>query len=290
MDHTPPYNNSSSEDTEDHTEEHRDKRQRTARHTAANEEADHLDIADQAQSDHCNHHDTVLSEVHIHPHNGLVDRRTIVSTFLLSRTGHALHSQQDSNDNDNTEEEEEEEEDDWDNAVEIKHAMGTDLRGVENCKANIDLNCASIETVKTRRLNWLMDNPLDLADDHHPDPFAWSFQERQDWRDNGAFILAADVVYDDSLTDALVDCLEKLITNPLPVCHPRHYIGRVAYMTMEKRYNFSLDELAVVAQAYEYFKTRIGKSEVLEAEEIDASSLSRHCDYDRTKDLVTNAS
>ncbi|KAK3818082.1 MAG: hypothetical protein J3R72DRAFT_502905 [Linnemannia gamsii] len=369
MDHTPPhkvkhtrndihdaedsYSANDANDAND-TEDHRDKRQRTTRHTVVNKESDHPDIADRSERDHSNEDDTVLSEVHIHPDNGLVDRRTIVSTFLLSRIGQAVDSQQDSNDN------EEEEKDDnkndrdkddcWEYAVEIKHAMGTGLRGVgsqvwmgcfllidwivhiqeqlngtvvleigagtglasiattllitadriyctdydsdilENCRVNIDLNCASNETIKTRRLNWLMDNPLDVIEDHHPDPFAWRFQERQDWKDNGAFILAADVVYDDSLTDALVDCLEKLLSEPLPVSHPRHYIGRVAYMTMEKRYNFSLDELAVVAQAYEYFKIRIGRSEVLEAEEIDASSLSRHCDYDRTKDLVTNAS
>ncbi|KAG0377352.1 hypothetical protein BGX24_006270 [Mortierella sp. AD032] len=304
MDHSPPHTvkhtRNNIHDTEDSyspndandTEDHRDKRQRTTRLTVVNKESDHPDIADHSERDHSNEDDTVLSEVHIHPDNGLVDRRTIVSTFLLSRTGQAVDSQQDSNDNE--EEEKDDNKDDcWEYAVEIKHAMGTDLRGVdydsdilENCRANIDLNCASNETIKTRRLNWLMDNPLDVVEDHHPDPFAWRFQERQDWKDNGAFIFAADVVYDDSLTDALVDCLEKLLSEPLPVSHPRHYIGRVAYMTMEKRYNFSLDELAVVAQAYEYFKIRIGRSEVLEAEEIDASSLSRHCDYDRTKDLV----
>lgn len=43
----------------------------------------------------------------------------------------------------------------------------------------------------------------------------------------------------------------------------------------------------MVAQAYEYFKVRIGRSLLIEAEEIDVSTLTRHCDYDRTKDLVT---
>ncbi|KAG0314729.1 Methyltransferase-like protein 22 [Linnemannia gamsii] len=249
--------------------------------------------------------------------------------------------------NDKDEDEHEEESDPWDYAVEIKHAMGTDLRGVgsqvwmgsfllidwivhiqeqlngttvleigagtglasiaanlliaadrvfctdydsdilQNCMTNVDLNSAANDIVKTRRLNWLMDDPLELMEEHQdPDPFGWSSQERQDWKDNGAFILAADVVYDDSLTDALVHCLEKLLSDPLPFSHPRYFIGRVAYMTMEKRYNFSLDQLAVVAQAYEYFKVRIGRSLLIEAEEIDVSTLTRHCDYDRTKDLV----
>lgn len=42
-----------------------------------------------------------------------------------------------------------------------------------------------------------------------------------------------------------------------------------------------------MAQAYEYFKVRIGLSLLIEAEEIDVTTLTRHCDYDRTKDLVT---
>jgi hypothetical protein len=63
---------------------------------------------------------------------------------------------------------------------------------LENCKTNIDLNCVSKENIKTRKLNWLMDDPFDFIKDDHLDPFAWSCQELQDWKDNGAFILAAD--------------------------------------------------------------------------------------------------
>ncbi|KAF9086551.1 Methyltransferase-like protein 22 [Mortierella sp. AD031] len=284
--------------------------------------------------------DTVLSEVHIHPENGLVDRRVITSVFHLSRTdqdttennddhsslGHDAaedthttecsytsmppqHAHPMGNNPINKTQEKDKDENNthWDYAVKIKHAMGTDLRGVgsqvwmgcfllidwvvhikqqlsnsavielgagtglasiaaslltsidrtyctdydgdvlENCKTNIGLNCNTNDSVIiTRRLNWLMDDPLDPVQDDYPDHFAWSSQERQDWKDNGAFILAAD--------------------------------GTV--------YNFSLDRLAVVAQAYDYFKIRIGRSRVIEAEEIDASTLARHCDYNRTKDLV----
>lgn len=43
------------------------------------------------------------------------------------------------------------------------------------------------------------------------------------------------VVYDDSLTDALVACLERLLCEPLPEDHPRKAEGRVAILTMEKR-------------------------------------------------------
>lgn len=91
--------------------------------------------------------DIVLSEVHIHPDNGLVDRRTITSTFLLSRKGKPVVDSQQNNcldnninkcseinaqgdDSDKDEDEPEEEPEHWDYAVEIKHAMGTDLRCV----------------------------------------------------------------------------------------------------------------------------------------------------------------
>ncbi|KAF8945860.1 hypothetical protein BGZ47_001819 [Haplosporangium gracile] len=281
---------------------------------------------DHDDEDQTHEDDTVLSEVHIHPDNGLVDRRTITSTFFLSRKGQPILNCQKDNSPDNSsdkshlreqddDKDKDEKPDHWDYSVEIKHAMGTDLRGVvleigagtglasiatnilvavdrlyctdydsdilQNCMANIDLNCPADENVMTRRLNWLMDDPMEPVEDNRKrDPFGWSSQEHRDWKDNGAFILAADVVYDDILTDALVDCLEKLLSEPLPVSHSRHYIGRVAYMTMEKRYNFSLDQLAVVAQAYEYFKIRIGRSSLIEAEEIDTSTLTRHCDYD----------
>jgi len=43
------------------------------------------------------------------------------------------------------------------------------------------------------------------------------------------------VVYDDSLTDALIETLEKLLVEPLPESHEFHAAGRVAFVTMEKR-------------------------------------------------------
>lgn len=58
---------------------------------------------------------------------------------------------------------------------------------------NIDLNGVANDIVKTRRLNWLMDDPLEAIEENQiPDPFGWSSQEHEDWKENGAFILAAD--------------------------------------------------------------------------------------------------
>ncbi|KAF9965748.1 hypothetical protein BGZ70_004195 [Mortierella alpina] len=142
--------------------------------------------------------------------------------------------------------------------------------------------------IKARRLNWLMEDPMQPLEDQR-DRFDWLDTEAEEWRTKGAFIFAADVVYDDSLTDALVACLERLLCEPLPEDHPRKTEGRVAILTMEKRYNFSLDELDVVAQAHDYFVKRIGRSSLIEAQRIDYSSLGRYCDYDRSKDLTIQA-
>lgn len=130
--------------------DHRHKRQRTTTEeiTKSENRSDQLEHKDDHdEQGQTNEDDIVLSEVHIHPDNGLVDRRVITSTFLLSRKGQPiLDSQQEicldsstsmSNNievqddvQENDKDVHDEELDLWDNTVEIKHAMGTDLRGV----------------------------------------------------------------------------------------------------------------------------------------------------------------
>lgn len=51
------------------------------------------------------------------------------------------------------------------------------------------------------------------------------------------------------------------------------------------RYNFSLNELDVVAQAHDYFVQRMGRSTQLQLTRLDTRSVGRYCDYERTKDL-----
>ncbi|KAF9421916.1 mRNA binding protein puf3 [Podila epigama] len=166
-----------------------------------------------------------------------------------------------------------------------------DTKVLANCQFNIEANSAYIRpdnTVVTKRLNWFLPSPMECLEDEEPDQFSWTESDQSEWNAKGAFVFAADVVYDDSLTDALVDCLERLLTVPLPRDHPRHDHGRVAFVTMEKRYNFSLNALDVVAQAYNYFVQRMKQSTVLDLIEMDSTeaTIGRHCDYTRSKDLV----
>ncbi|KAF9206529.1 hypothetical protein BGZ49_002299 [Haplosporangium sp. Z 27] len=142
---------------------------------------------------------------------------------------------------------------------------------LSNCQHNIVLNShlsrlksqdtSSLEQIiLTRRYNWLLDEPMESMSSL-PESYDWNESDIEEWKNNGAFIFAADVVYDDSLTDALIACLE--------------------------RFNFSIDQLGVVAQAFDYFVKKMSESKVIEAHREDCSHLARYCDYERSKDLMS---
>ncbi|KAG0319882.1 Methyltransferase-like protein 22 [Dissophora globulifera] len=182
-------------------------------------------------------------------------------------------------------------------ATDIERVFCTDYSTeiLSNCERNITRNSqhewsdsqpsSQLDNrVLVRRYNWLMPDPLDTVDDPL-DWYNWTPQDREEWRSKGAFIVAADVIYDDSLTDALITSLETLLAEPLPESHPRYSIGRVAYLSMEKRYNFSVEQLDVVAQAHDYFVQQIANSKVIEARRVDCSEIDQYCDYVRSKDL-----
>ncbi|KAF9432428.1 hypothetical protein BGZ76_010831 [Entomortierella beljakovae] len=189
--------------------------------------------------------DIVLSEVHINPDNGRVDGHPRKTIFHIDC--HPRHLDIDLSLSTSTSPSSS-----WDYDIEIQYSMGTNLQGVDydqkvliNCERNIDLNhhlehptsreeLHLDKRVLTRRCNWLLGNPMDSMSSSREE-FDWSEQEVEEWKNNGAFIFAADVVYDDTLTDSLVECLEKLLMEPLPKDHQYYSRGRVAYITMEKR-------------------------------------------------------
>ncbi|CAI0422924.1 unnamed protein product [Linum tenue] len=65
--------------------------------------------------------------------------------------------------------------------------------------------------------------------------------------------LTADVIYSDDLTDALFGLLETLMS-----------LGseKVLYLALEKRYNFSLGDLDIVANGYSHFRSYVRSEEV----------------------------
>lgn len=88
-----------------------------------------------------------------------------------------------------------------------------------------------------------------MADDFCTDAdleFCWTDTEIADLHDNTTFVIAADVCYDDDLTDALFRTLYRLASN---MRHPS-----TAYISIEKRLNFTLRHMDVSCEAYEHFR------------------------------------
>ncbi|XP_061829804.1 methyltransferase-like protein 22 [Nerophis lumbriciformis] len=122
--------------------------------------------------------------------------------------------------------------------------VGDDLLSM--CQKNITLNENMIERaggeVKVRQLDWLKS---ELCTDSDVE-FSWTEEEVADIHDNASFIIAADVCYDDDLTDGLFRTLYRLCNNFFHAC--------TIFISIEKRLNFTLREMDVSCEAYNHFR------------------------------------
>jgi predicted nicotinamide N-methyase len=105
---------------------------------------------------------------------------------------------------------------------------------------NLELN-AGRDSGRVLRLDWTHE----LRQSATGDMFGWTGADIADL-DKVEYLFASDVIYDDSLVDALFLRLRTLLTG-----------GKVLYMAMEKRYNFSLEELKVAANGYTRFCSHV---------------------------------
>ncbi|XP_060757100.1 methyltransferase-like protein 22 isoform X2 [Neoarius graeffei] len=122
--------------------------------------------------------------------------------------------------------------------------VGEDLLSM--CQRNMHLNQRYIAAsdgrgVKVRQLDWTADDFLRDVDSE----FGWSEDEISDLHDNTTVIIAADVCYDDDLTDALFRTLYRISSNL------RH--SSTIYISVEKRLNFTLRHMDVSCEAYDHF-------------------------------------
>ncbi|KAL4659076.1 methyltransferase-like protein 22 isoform X4 [Arapaima gigas] len=104
--------------------------------------------------------------------------------------------------------------------------VGHDL--LTMCQRNITLNKNLLE-------------PKDVDSE-----FGWSEEEVADLHDNATILFAADVCYDDDLTDSLFRTLYRIsshLRNP----------GTI-YLCLEKRLNFTIRHLDVTCEAYNHFR------------------------------------
>ncbi|KAK5610067.1 hypothetical protein CRENBAI_012808, partial [Crenichthys baileyi] len=132
--------------------------------------------------------------------------------------------------------------------------VGDDL--LRLCSRNVVLNKHIMESaggeVKVKQLNWLQHSLCTDADME----FSWTEEEVADLYDNTSFIIAADVCYDDDLTDSLFRTLYRLCSSFNHTC--------TVFISLEKRMNFSLRHMDVCCEAYSHFKHCLSQLQDLE--------------------------
>ncbi|KAM5198909.1 methyltransferase-like protein 22 isoform 2-T2 [Hipposideros larvatus] len=161
--------------------------------------------------------------------------------------------------------------------------VGADLLAM--CQRNVALNshltASGGGVVKVRELDWLKD---DLCTD--PEVlFSWSEEDISDLYSHTTVLLAAEVFYDDDLTDALFKTLCRLAHKLKNAC--------TAILSVEKRLNFTLSHLDVTCEAYDHFRASLQQLEELEdgqlrfaVEPVEASFPQRLA-YERIRQLGT---
>lgn len=159
--------------------------------------------------------------------------------------------------------------------------VGADLLAM--CQRNIALNSHLTAPggggVKVRELDWLKD---DLCTDPEV-PFSWSEEDISDLYGHTTVLLAAEVFYDDDLTDALFKTLFRLAHRLKNAC--------TAILSVEKRLNFTLSHLDVTCEAYDHFRACLRQLEQLQdgqlrfAVEPVEAAFPQRLEYERIRQL-----
>ncbi|XP_058013278.1 methyltransferase-like protein 22 isoform X2 [Ahaetulla prasina] len=158
-------------------------------------------------------------------------RRTKACPIILTKNGDVLEEQEHESNGCNI----------------IKIDVGEDLLSM--CERNVALNKHITEPtgseIRVKKLDWQQD---DFCTDPE-DCFSWSEKEIAELHDLTTVILAADVFYDDDLTDAFFKTLSRITSNLRNSC--------TVYFSMEKRFNFTLRQMDVVCEAYNHFRSTL---------------------------------
>ncbi|XP_035663523.1 methyltransferase-like protein 22 [Branchiostoma floridae] len=125
-------------------------------------------------------------------------------------------------------------------------------RLLELCRDNVLKNqhlCepTSKEIVKVRELDWLGDGLSEVCktDKNVKSPSEWSTTDIEDVENNVDILLAADIAYDSELTDGFFKSVFDLMTRGRP---------KTLYVALERRYNFTLEDLDVTCKSYNHFR------------------------------------
>ncbi|XP_004486734.1 uncharacterized protein [Cicer arietinum] len=163
---------------------------------------------------------------------------------------------------------------------------------LDNCVKNVQLNLALLNdsaTIYVRDLDWFDSWPPKARIGEAPCTQRYSFTSREiELVENASLLLAADVIYSDDLTDAFFNTLERLMSTGST---------KVLYMALEKRYNFSLSDLDVIANGYSHFCSYLRDEDAIESfvsastpnfagKRMDISQIPQYVrEYERTHDV-----
>ncbi|XP_047157907.1 methyltransferase-like protein 22 [Vigna umbellata] len=167
---------------------------------------------------------------------------------------------------------------------------GTEI--LDNCAKNVQLNFGLLNyqtKIHVRELDWFNSWPPKAKIEEAPgaQKYSWTSKEIEEVQ-NASLVVAADVIYSDELTDAFFSTLERLMSRGS---------AKVLYMALEKRYNFSLSDLDVVANGYSHFRSYLRDEDEIESFEsvstsnfvgkrIDISQVPQYIgEYDRGRDV-----
>eukprot|EP00743_Colponemidia_sp_Colp-15_P003517 GILK01003795.1.p1 GENE.GILK01003795.1~~GILK01003795.1.p1 ORF type:complete len:309 (-),score=41.09 GILK01003795.1:1091-2017(-) len=112
------------------------------------------------------------------------------------------------------------------------------------CAENVERNRSTEQSagrVLVRQLDFTQST---LQTDPSRSKYAWSHEDLK-LLDNIKYFLAADVIYDNELTDALFDRLSDLLKS-----------GNILYLTLEIRINFVMEEMRACSVEYEHFLSK----------------------------------
>ncbi|KAK4590620.1 hypothetical protein RGQ29_020968 [Quercus rubra] len=183
----------------------------------------------------------------------------------------------------------------FDGIVALELGAGTDHGDeiLNNCAENVDLNSGLFNcqaAVYVRELEWMSPwPPRVVGPGEFPlhKRYSWTFSEVEEVQ-GASLLVAADVIYSDDLTDAFFNVLEKFMS-----------LGseKVLYLALEKRYNFSVNDLDVVANGYSHFRSYLrddsecegiknGSVPCFVGKRIDITQIPQYVrDYDRGNDV-----
>ncbi|XP_043945533.1 methyltransferase-like protein 22 isoform X4 [Protopterus annectens] len=162
----------------------------------------------------------------------------------------------------------------------IRIDVGDDLLNM--CEKNVTLNrhlAEQMGEIQVKELDWLQsDFCLD------PEfPYSWSEDEIASLHDDTTVLLAADVCYDSSLTDALFRTIYKIMSN---LKNPS-----TLYISIEKRFNFTLRHMDITCEAYDHFRSCLNDLEHITdgktkfTVESVPITFPQHLDYERFEHL-----